>query len=169
MFPALYETVREYREGHLSGTFRVLEIGSRNVNGSVRDLFGGTDYHGIDAQAGEGVDTVLDIESENVHSLENLIKMIQWADTVLLLETLEHVREFWKIIWLMNIYLPHGSFLVISTPTTGFPLHRYPKDYYRFMEDTYRELFFSDYEILDMRTILTEHGHPVIVALGRKK
>jgi hypothetical protein len=37
----------------------VLEIGSRNVNGSVRDLFtGATLYHGIDIAAGAGVDEV---------------------------------------------------------------------------------------------------------------
>jgi SAM-dependent methyltransferase len=39
---------------------RVLEIGSRNVNGSVREYFGDADYLGIDRRQGAGVDLVLD-------------------------------------------------------------------------------------------------------------
>lgn len=40
-----------------------LEVGSRNVNGSVRQLFRG-EYLGIDREAGAGVDLVADIETE---------------------------------------------------------------------------------------------------------
>jgi len=37
---------------------RVLEVGSRNVNGSIRELFEECDYIGIDIEPGKGVDTV---------------------------------------------------------------------------------------------------------------
>lgn len=37
---------------------RVLEIGSLNINGTVRDFFTGCDYIGVDVQAGPGVDVV---------------------------------------------------------------------------------------------------------------
>ncbi len=37
---------------------RVLEIGSRDINGSVRDQFENCEYLGIDATAGKGVDQV---------------------------------------------------------------------------------------------------------------
>lgn len=42
---------------------RVLEIGSRNINGTLRDEFadgelGGGEYVGVDCQAGDGVDVV---------------------------------------------------------------------------------------------------------------
>ena len=37
---------------------RVLEVGSRDINGSVRDEFTNADYIGIDVEAGPGVDQV---------------------------------------------------------------------------------------------------------------
>ena len=39
---------------------RVLEIGSRDVNGSIRNLFPGTEYIGIDRVHGKAVDEVID-------------------------------------------------------------------------------------------------------------
>ena len=39
---------------------RVLELGGRNVNGSVRDLFFGADYTAVDIAPGAGVDIVAD-------------------------------------------------------------------------------------------------------------
>jgi hypothetical protein len=40
----------------------VLEIGSRDVNGSVRSLFTGAKYLGLDVAPGPGVDIVIDAE-----------------------------------------------------------------------------------------------------------
>jgi SAM-dependent methyltransferase len=40
---------------------RVVEIGSRNINGSVRPLFGDAEYVGVDRMEGPGVDVVADI------------------------------------------------------------------------------------------------------------
>jgi hypothetical protein len=59
----------------------VVEIGSLDVNGSVRDLFPGTDYTGIDLLAGPGVDVVGDVVDYS-HSTP--------VDLVLCLEVLEH-------------------------------------------------------------------------------
>lgn len=39
---------------------RVVELGGRNVNGSVRDLFGGVFYLAVDIADGPGVDVVAD-------------------------------------------------------------------------------------------------------------
>jgi SAM-dependent methyltransferase len=39
-------------------TGSVLEIGSLNINGTVRDFFDATEYVGVDVSAGEGVDVV---------------------------------------------------------------------------------------------------------------
>lgn len=38
----------------------VLEVGSRNINGGVRGLFGDCVYEGVDIEPGEGVDYVCD-------------------------------------------------------------------------------------------------------------
>lgn len=48
---------------HISASdsqFNILEIGSYDVNGSVRELFPGSTYCGVDLTPGEGVDVVAD-------------------------------------------------------------------------------------------------------------
>jgi hypothetical protein len=42
------------------GTGRVLEFGSRNINGSARDLFLSADWTGVDVVDGNGVEVVAD-------------------------------------------------------------------------------------------------------------
>ena len=63
----------------------VLEVGSRNVNGSVRGLFPCSQYIGIDTRTGPGVDVVADGASWD-----------GWGrkfDLVLCLEVLEHAAD----------------------------------------------------------------------------
>lgn len=62
---------------------RVLEIGARDVNGSVRRLFAGSDYVGLDVAEGPGVDVVA-WPAEFVRSHRGKF------DTVVCVETLEH-------------------------------------------------------------------------------
>lgn len=50
---SLKETLPEFFRGR-----RVLEIGARNINGTVRDLFEDCDYVGVDCEAGKDVDVV---------------------------------------------------------------------------------------------------------------
>jgi SAM-dependent methyltransferase len=60
MHPAAYEFVRSVVADHDMQGLRILDLGSRDVNGSVRDLFSSsTLYHGIDIAAGPGVDEVV--------------------------------------------------------------------------------------------------------------
>lgn len=58
--PAQQEFCREVkgRFPEFFSTQRVLEIGARNVNGSVRDEFTDCQYIGVDCQAGPDVDVV---------------------------------------------------------------------------------------------------------------
>lgn len=63
---------------------RVVEFGSRYVNGRVRDLFDVDEYHGIDSSEGEDVDEVTDL--------------IEWKtrkkwDAVVCCEVLEHTPD----------------------------------------------------------------------------
>jgi hypothetical protein len=67
----------------------VLEIGSININGSARDLWGNLQpYHGVDIVPGPGVDYVLDIRD-----IENPAESVLSAPyrTILCTEVLEHV------------------------------------------------------------------------------
>jgi hypothetical protein len=62
---------------------RVLEIGARDVNGSVRRLFIGSEYVGLDVADGPGVD-VVSFPKEYIASHKGEF------DTVVCVETLEH-------------------------------------------------------------------------------
>ena len=57
----MHESVRAWIGAESAGLRdkRVLEIGSRDENGTIRDLFTGT-YIGIDMRAGPSVDRVMD-------------------------------------------------------------------------------------------------------------
>lgn len=70
-------------ERHRLAGCSVVELGSRNVNGTVRDLFTGT-YLGIDREAGPGVDVVADVEDPHT-----ALRFGQ-ADVVISTEALEH-------------------------------------------------------------------------------
>ncbi len=67
----------------------VVEIGSYNVNGSVRDLFPKTDYTGVDVRPGKGVDVVADGAA---------YEPAKPVDTVVCCEVLEHAENAAEII-----------------------------------------------------------------------
>ena len=134
------------RETHPLEPGRVLEIGSKNVNGSPRFHFqDAQEYVGIDSEGGPGVDRVL-------HGEKALREFgVDSFDTVICTEVLEHDLAFFTTVFGIHAMLKAGGHFFVSTPTFGFPLHRFPKDYYRFGEDTYREMFFWRMQILDLR------------------
>lgn len=65
---------------------KVLEVGSLDVNGSVRRLFSGCDYTGLDVAAGPGVDIVC--EGQNYDAPDASF------DVVLSCEVMEH-NPYW--------------------------------------------------------------------------
>ena len=149
---------------------RVLEVGSKDVtydqNGSARIYFGDAkEYIGIDAEEGGSVDLVMESREITKHfELDSF-------DTVLCCEMLEHDVNFQTTINQIYDVLKKGGYLIITTPTFGFPLHRYPKDYWRFGEDAFREVFFAGFEILDLVHLddaLIPAKNVTIAAIGRK-
>lgn len=143
---------------------RILEIGSMDVNGSVRELFAdATEYVGIDIAPGAGVDVVV-----NGHEILDRFGPASF-DTVLCLEMLEHDDRPWITIANMHEVLKPGGLLVVSTPTFGFPEHRFPKDYYRFGRDAYTDVIFEGMELLELVFVMDVAMHPGICAAGRKR
>lgn len=140
----------------------VLEVGSLDVNGSVRQYFDHAySYVGIDLEEGNGVDMVM-----NAHKLTFADGEF---DTVLCLEMLEHDAEFWLTIGELYRVLKKGGTLIISTPGIGFFYHPYPKDYYRFTEDVYSDVFFAQCDMLDIKEIFDTANQKGIVAYGKKR
>lgn len=109
--------------------FKVIEIGSQDVNGSLRPIFErDCDYTGIDFAAGKGVDVVLTDPYKFPIPDES-------ADIVVSSSCFEHSEMFWlTFLEIMRILKPHGLFY-LSAPSNGV-YHRYPVDCWRFFPDS---------------------------------
>lgn len=164
MTPAIIDFLARARRELSIPAGRVLEVGSLDVNGSPRVVFGADaeSYLGVDAEPGAGVDLALDAEGLIGHFAPGSF------DTVICCETLEHCVRPWVVVDAMKAVLKAGGHLWVSTPTFGFPEHRYPIDCYRFGEDAYRRWLFADTELLRLELLTDVPGHPVIAAVGRK-
>ena len=109
----------------------VLEVGSRDVNGSVRDLFTGP-YVGLDVRPGPGVTVVGDITDPG--------SLPRWPPfgAVVCCEALEHVMRPWAAVARMAaLTAPQGHFLATCRGYDGrgtWPLHD-PPDLWRFSRD----------------------------------
>jgi 2-polyprenyl-3-methyl-5-hydroxy-6-metoxy-1,4-benzoquinol methylase len=146
---------------------RVLEIGSLDVNGTARDILIATTYTGIDLQDGKGVDIQMDAH--------NIFKKFggEFFDVVVNMNMLEHDVNFWGTMDQVNKVLRYGGYQIFSAPTFNFPIHRYPKDYWRFGEDAVREVIMKGYRIVDYKQVFTKEVegkpvNPVICTLGVK-
>ena len=155
---------------------RVLDVGSLDINGSVKDYYGKatTEFIGIDMQEGKGVDIVM-----NAHDLLTKFEPESF-DVIFCMNTLEHDNRFWVTLENMYLLLKTGGYLVFGSPTYNFPIHKHPKDYYRFLEDAVREVVMDGFEILDIEEVYSKKEpdvthrkgwrgiNPIWCALGKK-
>jgi len=114
--------------GHLGSPSRMLEVGSLDVNGSVRSVLGDavSSYFGVDIRPGPGVDEVLDVAQLSDRFGE------QAFDLVASTEMLEHCFDWQGALFQMLSVLHPDGMLLITTRSPGFPLHDHPADYWRF-------------------------------------
>lgn len=100
MHDAVRAWVKEYARGHYD---TVCEVGSRDINGTIRDLIDCDRYLGVDLYAGPGVDLVADART-----------VTDQFDLVLCCEVLEHEPDAFGLIeTLGRLAKPYG--LVIAT------------------------------------------------------
>ena len=129
MHDTAYEHGRMFFELYCSDGFdRVLDLGSQDVNGSLRDLCPvGTRYIGLDTMAAKGVDVVvspnevLPIASESI-------------DAVVTTSAFEHDICFWDTFLELVRVLRAGGLIYINAPS-NHAFHRYPLDCWRFYPD----------------------------------
>lgn len=93
---------------------RVLEIGSLNINGTVRQFFNVNEYIGVDVGNGPGVDVVM-----SGHEYDNSAQF----DCTISCECFEH-NPFWAKTFQNMVRLTRSGGLVVFTcATTGRPEH----------------------------------------------
>jgi SAM-dependent methyltransferase len=113
----MHETVRDFCERvkaefpHHFVCAEILEVGSRDINGGVRDLFDDCTYIGTDVSEGPGVDMI------------GLAHMLAFPDgyfkTVVSTEMLEHDPHWEKSLRNMARMVAPGGMLLITCATTG--------------------------------------------------
>lgn len=93
---------------------RVLEIGSLNINGTVRQFFSAEEYVGVDVGKGAGVDVVI-----SGHEYDDN----QFFDCAISCECFEH-NPYWLETFENMVRLTKAGGLVVFTcATTGRPEH----------------------------------------------
>jgi len=108
---------------------RVLEVGSLNVNGSLRDHNEkNLEWIGVDFEKGEGVDVVLKDPYSYPFDSESF-------DMVMASSVFEHSEFFWLLFLEMLRLTKPGGVIYVCAPSNG-GVHRYPVDVYRFYPDS---------------------------------
>lgn len=117
---------------------RVLEVGSYDVNGSLRPgltALGPARYLGVDLEEGPGVDEICDATEIVARHGE-----AAW-DVVVCTELLEHVWDWRAVVRNLKGALAPGGKLVVTTRSIGFPYHLFPFDFWRFEVPDARMIF----------------------------
>jgi len=133
---------------------RIIEIGSYQVNGSIRPIFEKyhpSEYIGVDIESGPGVDIICEAEY-----LTDKFGT-ECFNVVICTEMLEHVRDWRTTIKNIKELCKQDGLIFISTRSFGFPYHAYPNDYWRYELNDMKEIF-SDCEIIILESDLQEPG-----------
>ena len=89
----------------------ILEIGSYDVNGSVRDIFKESNYLGIDLINGPGVDLVM--------NGEDIKKLNKKFDIIISSECFEHAVNWKKIFLAMIDCVKDNGYIIMTCASTG--------------------------------------------------
>jgi SAM-dependent methyltransferase len=139
----------------------VIEAGSLNVNGSPREhvmSLGPASYTGIDVQAGDGVDVVMDAA--------DLPGPLELAGLVVSTSMLEHAQDWQAALRGVIEAVAPGGCLVLTAPSAGFPYH-HPPDHWRFsLEATGAIVKAAALEVLILEA---DPGDPGVVLKARKR
>ena len=97
----------------------VLEVGSRDWNGSVRPWFDNCDYRGIDIEKGELVDEV--VSAKKYYSEE-------YIDTIISFSVLEHDSDWKDSLYNLSQFTGRGTMLFMCWGAEGNIKHNEPWD-----------------------------------------
>lgn len=136
MHPQCYALFERFVRDHahdLHGC-SVLDVGSCDVNGTLRPLFAGLGtYTGCDLEAGPNVDLV----QEGPYRIQ--LSDAQFS-VVVSANCLEHCKRPWLLVLEMDRMLKPGGLLALSVPFNIAP-HRFPVDCWRILPDAFEDMF----------------------------
>lgn len=141
------------------GAQRVVELGSLDVNGNVRDQIPHVEWVGYDIVDGDGVDVVA-----NAHDVGDLAPH---ADLVLCLEMLEHDDDPNATFASIAAVLTTDGQCWLSTRSRDFPYH-HPPDWWRFTHSDIHALAFTAGLVVTHIEDDTQDGHPGVFAILTK-
>lgn len=129
MHPSSMENMRKFRDKYLFGhkNLRVLDVGSQDINGSYKELFGDHEYVGFDKTEGKNVDITDWTQIKN-----------DSFDIVISGQAFEHIEDDLKTMKEIARVLKPYSYICIIAPSVG-PKHCLP-DYRRYQPDDLRTL-----------------------------
>ena len=137
---------KKYLAGREGEPLLILDLGSRDVNGSYRGFFEDScwTYRGIDMAAGENVDIVLQ-DPYNWREIKS-----GSVEVVISGQAFEHIEFFWlTMLEIARVLKPQGLCCLIAP--SGGPEHRYPVDCWRFYPDGFVALArFASLEVLEV-------------------
>lgn len=115
MHPEAYEYVRSTVAEFQAPPSWVLDIGGRNINGTVKDIFSeGTGFSALDIRPGEGVDIVADAAIWQPASL---------YDCVICCEVFEHTPDWRAILNTMHTACRVGGHVIVTAAADPRPPH----------------------------------------------
>lgn len=159
MHPSVKQWVGEKVKEHGLSEKATLEVGARNVNGSVREFFRAR-YVGMDMQEGTGVDVVARSDAIPFQDGE--------FEVVVSTEMLEHDPYPWKTLPEMARVCEPGGVVILTCRGVGFHDDPNPKDYWRFTVDSITHLF----ELAGLHPVEvvpdTDPSHEGVFGLARK-
>ena len=107
-------------------TKKILDVGSYDVNGTLKPIFERGEYVGLDMMAGPNVDIV-----SKAHDIDLPDESF---DIILSTSCFEHDDMFWVTFLEMCRIVKPGGFIYTCQPKEG-PYHAHPGDNWRFYED----------------------------------
>jgi ubiquinone/menaquinone biosynthesis C-methylase UbiE len=126
---------------------KVLEVGSLDVNGSIRENFLTCgEYVGIDIRPGKAVDVVCPAEDIQKLYKDGYFDMVVSSNTM---EHMEHWKEGLAATWAV---LRMGGRMCIVTPTEEKGRHNHPWDFWRWTKGDYKTIF-KDQIILKLEDV----------------
>jgi SAM-dependent methyltransferase len=126
---------KKYLSDKINEPLKIYDIGSCDVNGTYRPIFGEPrwEYSGVDVEKGKNVDVTISDPYTWREIRSNS------ADVVISGQAFEHIEYPWlTVLEIERILKPEGLCCIIAP--SGGPDHKYPVDCWRFHPDGFAAL-----------------------------